>query len=438
MSSSGLLRGTLTALLLLATVRCGSDSGGSKSSDAGPDSGESGGSTGAGGHSSKGGSTSHADSGPSQGDAGPNGTGGSTGSGGKTGGDGGSSSGGHAGSGATGGTAQGGTNAGGAGGSTGRGGSVNQGGAANAGDWTDVSPPSTKGKCGAVVANRLTGDVLVQVRDMGVWKSTDKAGTWSRVDGMKVSGASVMGPALDMYQDDPTRVAAWSLDGEAAWTTGSTWNQMMVIQRNWDFGSTDWAASDPKTMIGALHESSGAVYVSTDAGASWNKLSITVLASGAGFPPPAFAMVGVMDSKTLIYGNGDGIYRSTDTGANFNKVSDLNAQTRVPVLFKGVHYLGGDKGLVVSSDKGATWKAQGAELQMWVGPFFGADEKSMVIANDDGVYKTTDAGANWTKVAALPADTQYGPRVFGGYAWDAKNDILYAGALDKSVLKLAL
>jgi photosystem II stability/assembly factor-like uncharacterized protein len=191
-------------------------------------------------------------------------------------------------------------------------------------------------------------------------------------------------------------------------------------------------------MIGALHESSGAVYVSKDSGASWNKLSITVHASGAGFPPPAFAMVGVMDATTLIYGNGDGIYRSTDTGANFTKVSDLNTQTRVPVLFNGVFYLGGDKGLVVSTDKGATWKAQGAELQMWVGPFFGADEKSMVIANDMGVYKTTDGGTTWNKVAALPSDSQYGPRVFGGYAWDPKADILYAGGLDRSVLKLAL
>jgi photosystem II stability/assembly factor-like uncharacterized protein len=190
-------------------------------------------------------------------------------------------------------------------------------------------------------------------------------------------------------------------------------------------------------MIALDHESGGKAFLSTDGAETWDLMSITVLASGAGFPPPAFAMVGVMDSKTLVYGNGEGILRSTDTGANFEKVSDLNARTRVPVLFKGVFYLGGD-GLMVSKDKGATWKEQGSKLEMWVGPYFGEDEHHMMIANKQGVFLTSDAGDSWTKVASLPTDGMYDPQIWGGFAWDPKANILYAAAVDKPLLRLAL
>jgi photosystem II stability/assembly factor-like uncharacterized protein len=191
-------------------------------------------------------------------------------------------------------------------------------------------------------------------------------------------------------------------------------------------------------MIGALHESSGAVYVSKDGAASWNKLSITVLASGGGWPVPAFAMVGVIDSTTLVYSNGAGIYRSTDTGATFTQVSPLKPQTRVPVLFDGGVYLGGPQGLIVSTDKGATWALQGTQQFMWVGPFFGADAKSMVVSDSKAIYKTLDAGTTWTKVADRPTDATYDTEVWGGVAWDPINDIIYAAATAKPLLKMQL
>jgi photosystem II stability/assembly factor-like uncharacterized protein len=189
-------------------------------------------------------------------------------------------------------------------------------------------------------------------------------------------------------------------------------------------------------MIVTRHESEGEVYLSTNGAESWTKMSIIVPASGS-FPPPEFAVVGVMDATTLIYSVGAGILRSTDTGGSFSKVSELNARTRVPVLFKDVFYLGGD-GLLVSDDKGASWKRQGAPLEIWVGPYFGEDENHMMVATREGVYLTSDGGANYTKVAALPADSRYDPRIWGGYAWDPKGKVLYAAAVETPLLKLQL
>jgi len=307
--------------------------------------------------------------------------------------------------------------------------------------WKDVSPPEANGNLSAVVVNRLTGELLVDVSNKGIWKSTNEGVAWKQVDGGAVGGLAVLGPAFDVDQDNPQRAAVWSLDGLAAWTPdfGTTWNKMASIGRNWDFGSTDWASPDAKTKIVARHESNGEVDLTTDGAMTWNALTVKVFASGAGFPPPAFAMVGVMAADTLVYsdGNGGGILRSTDTGVSFKKVSDLNVRTRVPVLFKGVFYLGGD-GLVVSKDKGATWEAQGTNLEIWVGPYFGKDENQIMVANHKGVYLTSDAGKTWTQSAELPKDPKYDPEIFGGFAWDPNGNILYAACLGMPLLQLKL
>jgi hypothetical protein len=319
-------------------------------------------------------------------------------------------------------------------------GAVYREGGASVGAWTVITPPAATSGCNGVVANRLTGAVLTNAFNGGVLESTDQGATWARVDHNTVSGGVVTGPAFDVDQNDPVRVAEWSLDGTSAWTNnGSAWTETMQIGRNWDFGATDWSSTNPTTMFVSQHESGGAVWVSTNAGQEWTKLAITVLASGDGFPPPKYAMVGVMGPSTLIYSNGNGIYRSTDTGASFTQVSSFNPTTRIPVLFKNVFYLGGDNGLMVSRDQGATWTPQGTPLGMWVGPYFGSDENTIVVADDASIYRTVNAGVTWTKIASVPTGTMYyNPQIWGGIAWDPVGNILYSAGEQSPLLKLKL
>jgi hypothetical protein len=336
-------------------------------------------------------------------------------------------------------TASGGSNTGKAG-STSKAGSssTGSGGVAN-GDWVETSPPESS-DCSGVAVNRLTGDVFVALTNKGIWQSSNQGGDWKRVDGGAVGGLIVLGPGFDVDQDNPKRMAAWSLDGDGGWTNdGTTWKKMASLGRNWDFGATDWASPEPKTMIVTKHEADGEVYLSTDGAMSWNLMSIKVYASMGTVPPPEFAMVGVMDATTLIYseGSGGGILRSTDSGKSFTKVSDLNPRTRVPVLFKGVFYLGGD-GLMVSKDKGATWEPQGSAITIFEGPYFGEDEAHIMMTNTEGVFLTSDAGDTWTKVAAIPPDFKYNPQVWGGFAWDPLNGLLYAAAVGVPLLKLTI
>jgi photosystem II stability/assembly factor-like uncharacterized protein len=152
-------------------------------------------------------------------------------------------------------------------------------------------------------------------------------------------------------------------------------------------------------------------------------------------------MIGALDTSTLIYSKDEGIQRSTDAGATWTKVSSANPQTRIPVLFRGAHYLGTTNGLLVSKDLGATWRQQGAAVSIWQGPFFGRDEKEILVVGKEGVFVTGNAGETWRRATGLKPKERgflFTPHWFGSYAWDPINNILYGSAMGNSVYKIEL
>lgn len=59
----------------------------------------------------------------------------------------------------------------------------------------------------------------------------------------------------------------------------------------------------------------------------------------------------------------------------------------------------------------------------------------------DGVFRTFDSGATWTKVADLRPNAEgfhFTPNWFGCYAWDSVNNILYASSMGNPVYQLQL
>ena len=295
------------------------------------------------------------------------------------------------------------------------------------------------GGCSGVVVNRTNGDVTIKVVGFGLWRSSDQGQNWKRIDGDTISGRDETGWATSVDQNAPNRIASFSLDGTAGWTTdGTQWRKFKSLGRNWDYGSVDWSQADPKTIIAAKHETSppGEVYLTQDGGASWKQLSIYV-----GGRSERLGMLGALNASTFIYGKGEGIHRSTDGGETWTKVSSANPQTRIPVLFGGAHYLGTTNGLLVSKDLGATWSEQGAPVNIWIGPFFGHDEKEMLVVGKEGVFVTKNAGEKWTRVAGLKVKEKgflFTANWFGCYTWDPINNILYASAMANPVFKMEL
>lgn len=317
--------------------------------------------------------------------------------------------------------------------------------------WTDISSsllarlthsgakPAWPGGCSGVVVDRLNGEVTIKVVGCGLWRSADTGKTWQRVDHDTISGRDETGWATSVDQNAPTRMASFSLDGSAGWTIdGLNWKPFTSLGRNWDFGSVDWAAPIPKTIIAAKHETNppGEVYVTTDGGITWNQLRIYLSENR-----DRISMVGALDETTLIYSKGEGIYRSTDTGATWTKVSPANPQTRIPVLFQGTHYLGTATGLLISKDKGASWQPQGAAVNIWQGPFFGSDSEQMMVVGKAGIFMTKNGGQTWTQLADLKPKEGgflFTPNWFGCYAWDPVNRIVYVSAMANPAYKLDL
>jgi photosystem II stability/assembly factor-like uncharacterized protein len=293
--------------------------------------------------------------------------------------------------------------------------------------------PSWPGGTAGVSVDRLTGHIRILVPDQGVWQSADQGATFVRVDGGRVGGRCETGFSLHA---DPAgrRLACFMLDGSSALTLddGKTWKGFQPQGRGWDFGAVDWSRPDPKYLLAVHHESGGELYRSADGGKSWNLLG------------KAFSAVGLFDASAFVASQGEGILRSADGGATWTKVSERTPTGRVLCVFKGVGYWVTQEGLLVSKDNGLTWKLQRSPVEAAWGPYFGKDEKQMVvvgkIGKEIGFWQTGDAGKTWQCRAPFPdvvlgkapdwtPSKQWGAGWFFTFGWSPAGNTLYASRM---------
>lgn len=299
--------------------------------------------------------------------------------------------------------------------------------------------PAWPGGTAGVSVDRTNGNVTMVVPDQGLWKSTDRAATFSRVDGGTVGGRCETGFALNA---DPSggRMACFMLDGTSAILAGRTgaWRSLEPLGRGWDFGAVDWSSKEPKTILAVHHESGAELYVSTDGGQTWKLIG------------KDYTAVGIFDAGSLVASQGAGIVRSTDGGATWVKVSDETPTGRALCVFGGVGYWVSRDGLLVSKDRGVTWTIQGMPIEAAWGPFFGRNARQISvvgrIGGDVGIWRTDDAGASWRMAAPFPAfdrenspdwtpSKQWAAGWFTNFGWDPIGDIYYASRMGHPTLK---
>jgi photosystem II stability/assembly factor-like uncharacterized protein len=325
----------------------------------------------------------------------------------------------------------------------------------SAGDWVDITEkiksalpeiPEDQPRFNSFVVNRGSGEVFMVVDNLfGVYRSADAGQTWSQADGGLVrgthyyrQGAATIDPVggniavfKRSFPQGPKESRVMINQSGLSLDAGKTWrefsrNPTETNDWGWSYGAVDWTAAEPKVMLARKHHTIE-VWLSTDLGQNWTKL------------PQLGACFGVVDEKTLLIGDKDGIHRSADQGKTWTQVSEIKLITRVPSILGGKVYWLADDGVIASEDAGLTWKPVGARLQnVFWGPFFGKEESHMLVVGTEGALKTIDGGATWKKVAPAPKEFKpfFKPTTASFYdlscwGWDPVGDILYYAGGDK-------
>jgi photosystem II stability/assembly factor-like uncharacterized protein len=281
----------------------------------------------------------------------------------------------------------------------------------------------------------------------GVYLSTDTGTTWKNV-GLNNSKSIAR---IAVHPTDPrTAYVAvigdlWMTGGERGLykTTdaGATWHKVLSAPAPYDdrVGAGDVAIdpSNPSVVYATLYarrrrpwaftygpaetdgKDLGGIFKSTDAGATWHKLTAGLptetgrigLSIDARDPHIIFAVVqsdagGTVGLDQSLSKEG-GVFRSGDAGEHWTRVSKLDprpfyfSQIRVdPADSLRVYLLGFI--LVVSDDGGITWREDlGKHLHpdnhaLVIDPF---DHEHVLIGNDGGFYQSFNRGVAWDHLA---------------------------------------
>jgi photosystem II stability/assembly factor-like uncharacterized protein len=140
---------------------------------------------------------------------------------------------------------------------------------------------------------------------------------------------------------------------------------------------------------------------SDDGGKTWRTLAPTTL--------PSLDLHGFTvdpHSPSMLYAAvaGVGLYRSTNGGRSFSEVSkDVGGMVMALAVTPGDDILAGDmqRGLLVSHDKGATWKLL-LKAQL-AGLAINPKNPQTILATGPGILRSTDGGKTWSVVAPIGA-----------------------------------
>ena len=291
----------------------------------------------------------------------------------------------------------------------------------------------------------------------GVYRSRDGGQHW---DNLGLRESEHIGMILvDPRDSDTVYVAAqgplWRAGGDRGLykTTngGKTWTRILNISNDTGVNEVHCDPRDPDVLYASSYQRrrhvwtlinggpESAIYKSTDAGATWRKLSHGIPGGDLGRigldvspadPDVIYAIVEASNGK-------GGFFRSTDRGETWHKRSgyettsgqyyneilcDPNDVDRVYVLDTILH---------VTDDGGKTWQRMPRNNRhvddhaLWIDP---ADSDYLLVGCDGGVYETFDRGANWRYMPNLPVTQFY--RVSADEAVPFYN--VYGGTQDNS------
>jgi photosystem II stability/assembly factor-like uncharacterized protein len=270
----------------------------------------------------------------------------------------------------------------------------------------------------------------------GVYRSDDGGATWRNL-GLKKS-EHISKILIDPKDSNIVYVAAqgplWGPGGDRglfkSTDGGKSWKASLSISENTGVTDVVMDPRDPNILFAAAWQRrrhfhtlinggpESALYKSTDAGATWQKLS------GNGLPAGELGRIGLAiapSDPAVMYATIEatarlsGLYRSEDSGATWAKVNDHLAQ---PMYYGKVFvdpkqanriYIP-DVVFRVSDDGGRNLRPLGEKNKhvdnhvIWINP---ENTHHYLVGCDGGLYESWDKGANWIFKSNLPITQFY-------------------------------
>ena len=195
--------------------------------------------------------------------------------------------------------------------------------------------------------------------------------------------------------------------------------------------------TDPNIVY--LASASGGVWKSTNAGASWTPLTdgLSVLNHGAvALDPTNPDIVYVGTGEYTTHSAGDGLFRSTDGGGTWTRIATTtqvgSVCSRIAVDPLNPHriHVTGNYGYCRSLDGGQTWEARlsSGASDLALDPF---NPNTIYVArHGDAVYRSTNGGNTFTKLANGWPTTDVRRIVMG--MCRAQPNVLYAAAVNNA------
>ncbi|MFN5422671.1 MAG: WD40/YVTN/BNR-like repeat-containing protein [bacterium] len=252
-----------------------------------------------------------------------------------------------------------------------------------------------------------------------------------------------------LYGPSKERGIYKSMDG------GKTWNQVLYVDENSGCADLSMDMNNPRILYASMWDhrrlpwaiqsggKGSGLYKSTDAGQTWTKIE-------QGLPDELGKMAVAVSpaNSNLVYAlvesntekEKGGLFVSTDGGSNWNKVSGDHRLTSRAWYYielaadpqdENTIYVLGAAGLK-SQDGGQSWtEIRGTHSdyhQLWINP---TNNKNMVIANDGGAAVTFNGGKIWSSQDNHPTGQFYRLNADNLFPYN-----IYAGQQDYSSIKI--
>ena len=242
------------------------------------------------------------------------------------------------------------------------------------------------GQSGHYYAGLDAGDVA----DSGVWESRDSGQTWTQLPGLRGSRIE----SLAMWPKDPGTLAAGTAKGVFLTTdAGANWQRISRENDNemQDITALAFDPADSKIIYaGTPH----LPWKTIDAGATWRSIHDGLIDDS-----DIFSIRVNPSHPELIFASAcSGIYRSNTAGDSWVKLQGIpGTHRRTHVISEDpgapeVIYAGTTLGLFKSPDTGKTWRHLTSEQVNWM-VFDPGDPRTLYLATEyAGILKSTDAG----------------------------------------------